>query len=261
MREPALAGRRARGLRSETEISEEESLMTLSVRSISKGALAAVLSVAASGCGSDEVKYEPRPGPSGVKANIPAVPNVPQKPIKAGDAYTIWGASYYLRSRVYKKEVAGKKLSLTGYISHTNLADAPECAVHKAGKADPENCKPPIPAFWLCDTKEAPDKECIKVMGWASNFAQLYDAIEKYDKVKDGEQPKEPHLDTFWGVNIPFPIPAKGAKVTVNGDYSSTFTRSSTGAEADPIMGIMTLDKITYIEPAAEKATLPGMKK
>jgi hypothetical protein len=98
-------------------------------------------------------------------------------------------------------------------------------------------------------------------MGWASNFAQLYDAIEKYDKTKDGEQPKEMHLDTFWGVNVPYPIPVKGPKVTVNGDYSTTFTKSSTGAEADPIMGMMSLDKITYIEQPTEKATLPGMKK
>jgi hypothetical protein len=232
--------------------------MPLSARLVKSHALA-LLCVTSVGCGGEEVKYEPRPAPSGVKATLPPVPNVAQKPIKSGDAYTIWGASYYLRSRVHRKEVNGKKLSIGGYISKTNLPDAPECAVHKAGKADPENCKPPIPAFWLCETKEAPESECIKVMGWASNFAQLYDAIEKYDKVKDGEQPKELHLDTFWGLNIPYPIPSKGAKVTVNGDYSTTFTKSSTGAEADPIMGILTLDKITYHEPAPEKATLPGM--
>jgi hypothetical protein len=220
-----------------------------------------LVTVFATGCGGEEVKYEPRPAPSGQKANLPAVPNVPNKPIKNGDAYTVWGASYYLRSRVHRKEVAGKKLSIQGYIVKTNLPDAPECAVHKGGKADPEDCKAPIPAFWLGDTKDAPESETIKVMGWASNYAQLFDAIEKYDKVKDGEQPKEPHLDTFWGVNVPFPIPSKGAKVTVNGDYSTTFGRSSTGAEADPIMGLMTLDKITYQEPAPEKATLPGMKK
>src|SRR5689334_861925 len=175
--------------------------MTL-VRFVSASTLVAVFAL---GCGGEEVKYEPRPAPSGAKANLPAVPNVPQKPIKAGDAYTVWGASYYLRSRVHHKEVNGKKLSLTGYISKTNLPQAPECAVHKAGKADPENCKPPIPTFWLCDTKEAPDSECIKVMGWASNFAQLYDAIEKYDKVKEGEQPKELHQDTFWSTTIPYP--------------------------------------------------------
>ena len=83
---------------------------------------------------------------------------------------------------MHRKEVAGKKLSLTGYITKTNLAEAPACAVHKGGKADPENCKPPIPAFWIGDTKDAPESETIKVMGWASNFAQIFDAITEFDK-------------------------------------------------------------------------------
>ncbi len=216
-----------------------------------------VLSLSVAGCGESEAKYEPKPAPSGVQANLPAVPNVPQKPIKQGDAYTVWGASYSLRSRVRRKEVAGKKLKITGYIAKTNLPEAPECAVHKGGKADPEGCRPPTPAFWLCETKDAKPSDCIKVMGWASNFAQLYDAIEEYD----GKEDAEPHMDTFWGIKIPNPIPNKGAKVTVKGDYSTTFTRASTGAEADPIMGLLTLEDITYHEKPPEPATLPGMDK
>jgi hypothetical protein len=158
--------------------------------------------------------------------------------------------------------VAGKNLKVTGYISKTNLADAPECAVHETGKEDPEGCSPPIPAFWLCDTKDAPDKDCIKVMGWASNFAQLYDAIEAYDKEKDKKKEDvEPRTDNFWGVELPNPLPNAGAKVTVQGDYGTTFTRATSGAEADPIMGLITYEKIEYLEPPAEAATLPGMKK
>ncbi len=225
-------------------------------RSICASTLVLACAFGTAGCGEEEVKYEPRPAPSGVKANLPAVPNVPQKPIKAGDAYTVWGASYSMRSRVKRKEVAGKKLSITGYITKTNLAEAPECAVHKGGKADPEGCEPPVPAFWIGDTKDAPESECIKVMGWASNFAQLYDAIEAYDKKEDAE----PHMDTFWAVKIPKPIPVAGAKVTVKGDYSSTFTKASKGTEADPIMGLLTFDEMTYIEPPTELAALPGMK-
>src|SRR5207237_865795 len=80
----------------------------------------------------------PHAAPSGVTVNLPPVPNVPQKPIKAGDAYTVWGASYQLRSRVHHKDVADKSLKVTGYISKRNLADAPACAVHKTGKDDPE---------------------------------------------------------------------------------------------------------------------------
>ncbi|MEZ4225438.1 MAG: hypothetical protein R3B13_31085 [Polyangiaceae bacterium] len=226
-------------------------------RSYLTSSMALSLAFSLAGCGQEDAKYEPKSAPSGVQASLPAVPNVPQKPLKQGDAYTVWGASYSLRSRVKHKEVAGKKLSITGYISKTNLGEAPECAVHKGGKADPEGCNPPTPAFWLCDDKAAPEADCIKVMGWASNFAQLYDAIEEYDKKEDAE----PHMDTFWGIKIPNPIPAAGAKVTVKGDYSSTFTRASTGAEADPIMGLLTLEDITYHEKPPETATLPGMKK
>lgn len=232
-------------------------MLATRTRSYFTSSAALVLSVAVTGCGQEDAKYEARPSPSGVQASLPAVPNVPQKPIKQGDAYTVWGASYSLRSRVRRKEVAGKKLSVTGYISKTNLSEAPECAVHKGGKADPEGCSPPTPAFWLCDKKEDPEAECIKVMGWASNFAQLYDAIEEYDKKEDAE----PHMDTFWGIAIPNPIPNAGAKVTIKGDYSTTFTRASTGADSDPIMGLLTFEGITYHEKPAEAATLPGMKK
>ena len=216
-----------------------------------------VTSLSALGCSSDEVKYVPHPANSGQKANLPPVANVPKKPVKNGEAYTVWGASYYLRSAVHRKEVAGKKLSITGYIVKTNLADAPVCAVHKGGKADPENCKPPIPAFWLGDSKDAPESETIKVMGWASNFAQIFDAIAEFDKGKENAE----HLDTFWQVKIPNPLPAPGAKVTVKGDYGTTFTKSSTGAEADPFMGMLGFDEMTVAEPAPALSTLPGVKR
>jgi hypothetical protein len=94
-------------------------------------------------------------------------------------------------------------------------------------------------------------------MGWASNFAQLYDAIKEFDTGKDDAE----HLDTFWGINVPNPIPAKGAKVSVTGNYSTTFAGSSVGTEADPIMGLMHYQSIKVDEPAAELATLPGVKR
>jgi hypothetical protein len=217
--------------------------------------LIAALSLSA--CGGDEVKYEPKPPHAGSKAALPPVPNIPKKPVKVGDAYTVSGASYYLRSRVHRKDVAGKKLSITGYITKTNLADAPACAVHKGGKADPEDCKPPVPMFWIGDSKDAPESESIKVMGWASNFAQIYDAIDEFDKGKENAE----HLDSFWGVKTPNPLPAPGAKVTVTGTYSTTFTQASAGTEADPYQGILTYIEMTQLEPAAELATLPGVKR
>jgi hypothetical protein len=208
-------------------------------------------------CAGEEVKYEPRAAYNGPKASMPSVPNVSKKPVKNGDAYTIWGASYSLRSRVHRKDVAGKKITLVGYITKTNLPDAPACAVHKGGKADPENCKPPIPAFWIGDTKDAPQNETIKVLGWASNFAQIYDAIKEFDKGKEDAE----YSDTFWGVKIPNPLPAVGAKVSISGTYSTTFTQSSTGAEADPFMGLIAMQEMKVLEPAPELSTLPGLKR
>ena len=214
-------------------------------------------SLAAIGCGSDEVKYVPHPENSGPKANLPPVANVPKKPIKNGEAYTVWGASYYLRSPVHTKEVSRKKLSITGYIVKTNLGEAPACAVHKGGKADPENCKPPVPTFWIGDTKDAPEGDSIKVLGWASNFAQIFDAIDEFDGAK-----KDPeHTDTFWQVKTPNPLPAVGAKVNVTGTYSTTFMQASAGAEADPYQGILSYQEMTVVEPAPELATLPGVKR
>ncbi len=63
-----------------------------------------------------------------------------------------------------------------------------------------------MPAFWIADTKDAKIEDSIKVMGWASNFAQIFDAIKEYDgpkkPLKEGEK-DEGYTDTFWGVKIP----------------------------------------------------------
>jgi hypothetical protein len=121
------------------------------------------------------------------------------------------------------------------------------------GKADPEGCNAPVPRSGSARPARRPENECIKVMGWASNFAQVYDAVEEYEKKEDAEK-----SDTFWGVKLPNPLPMKGAKVTVKGDYSTTFVRATTGTEADPIMGILTFEEMTYHEKPAELAFLPG---
>jgi hypothetical protein len=231
--------------------------MTYRARSAAVSSLLSVLCLSVTGCGGEEIKYEPRPAPSGPKASLPPTPNLPKRPMKAGEAYTVWGASYSLRSRVHRKDVAGKRISITGYITKTNLMDAPECAVHQGGKADPPDCRAPVPTFWIGDTKDAVESESIKVLGWASNFAQIYDAIDEFDKGKADAE----HLDTFWGVKTPNPLPAVGAKVTVTGVYGVTFSKASSGAEADPFMGVIDYQEMTVHEPAAELATLPGIKR
>lgn len=213
------------------------------------------------GCGDEGEPYKPVVPPTGVKANLPSVPEVPKKPIKDGDAFTVWGASYSLRSRVHHEDVAGRDIKVTGYVVATNLAEAPKCAIHATGKQDPEGCEAPIPTFWLADSKDATKEESIRVLGWASNYAQLFDAVNDYRKRRSSRKKEfEPLQDAFWGVKIPYPLPNVGAKVTVTGNYSTAFTRATSGTVADPIMGVLTYDDIQYQEEPAEIATLPGMR-
>jgi hypothetical protein len=238
--------------------------MRISVRRAAPVCFVCVLPIAVfamtPGCGPTDEPYKPQPAFSGRKANLPAVPSLPNKPIKVGDAYTVYGAMHHLRSRVHNPDVNAKDLNITGYIVKTNLPEAPACAVHKTGKGDKDDCKAPIPAFWISDEK-GDEKNAIKVMGWASNFAQIFDAVEKYSKppsknAKDNELVK----DEFWAVDIPNPIPNVGAKVTVSGNFAVSFTKSTSGVETDPTHGIMTYAKLNYLEPPPEPGTLPGMK-
>lgn len=221
---------------------------------------AAVLVAGLIGCGPEDEPYTAKPAYSGRKPTLPAVPTLPTKKKKEGDAYTVWGVTHDLRSRVHFEEVNGKKLSLVGYIVKTNFNDAPPCAVHKTGKADPADCKAPVPMFAIADEKgEA--KEVIQVMGFASNFAQLFSLIEGIDKAPKGKELEVEASDEFWGMKLPNPVPNVGAKVKVTGNYGITFTKASGGAAADPKHGIMTAETIEYLEPPPEKTYLPGMKK
>lgn len=236
--------------------------------------LFAVLAAATIGCGGDEVQYQPKPAQSGKKATLPAVPTLPAKKKKDGDAYTIWGVTHDLRSRVHREDVDGKKISLVGYIVKINYADkcadknntanrsdcAPECAIHKTGKQDPAECKAPVPTFYIADSKDE-KTDMIAVMGWASNFAQMYTLIDALQRAPKGKESEVKLADEFWGGDLPNPVPNIGAKVKVTGTYGVTFTKATSGAAADPKYGIMTAEKIEYLEPPAEAAVLPGMRK
>ena len=220
---------------------------------------ALALATTVAGCGPEEEPYKPRPAVSGKKASLPAVPTLPQKVKKQGDAYTVWGVTHDLRSRVHNEEVNGKKISIVGYIVKTNLKDAPACAVHKTGKADPPECKAPVPSFSIADEKNE-TKDMIDVMGWASNFAQIYTMIEAIDKAVGGKENEVKLQDEFWGMDLPNPIPNIGAKVKVTGTYGVTFTKATGGAAANPKYGIMTAERIEFLEAPPAKAYLPGMK-
>ena len=219
-----------------------------------------VASVGSVGCGStSDEPYKPTPAWSGRKASLPAPPSMPTTPLKAGDSYTIYGAVHHLRSRLHGSEVAGKDITLVGYIVDSNMLRAPSCAVHKTGKKDPDGCTTEIPTFVIADTKEVklddPKAPKIKVMGWASNFANVFEALEKYKNLK--EAPKELYKDELWAVDVPYPLPAVGAKVKVTGRFGVNFAKSSTGIAADPLNGIMTYAKIEVVEPAPEPAAFP----
>jgi hypothetical protein len=214
-----------------------------------------ICALLATACGPKEKPYKQKPAFSGSKPTLPGVPTLPNKAKKDGDAYTIWGASHDLRSRVHRDSFTDKDTTLVGWITKTNFADVPECAVHRTGKGDPPDCHAPVPTFWIADTKD--EKEAlIPVMGWASNFAQLFSMIEEIDKKEEEAELN----DEFFGVALPNPLPNTGAKVKVTGRYSVTYNRSTSGTASNPKYGILTLDKIEYIEKPPEPAILPGMK-
>ena len=209
------------------------------------------------GCGNADEPYKATPAWSGKKAGPPAVPTLPTNPIKSGDAFTIFGARHHLQSRIHDKEVTSKDITIVGYIVQENVSDAPECAVHKSGKADPETCKAEIPSFWIADAK-GDTKTKIRVLGWAKNYASVFEAMEKYKNLK--EAPKELYKDEVWSVDLPYPLPAIGAKVKITGKYGYTFSKSSTGIVSDPANGVMTYAKIEYLEPATAPLAFKNKK-
>lgn len=226
------------------------------------------------GCGQPEKPYEKKPDPK-EKAEVPPVPNLPPLQRKNGDSWTVHGLIHDFRSLNHHAEVDGAKLSIAGYIVKTNLVPCsdpkqmnglkeqcvPECAVHEVGKkGDPEGCKAPQPSFWIGDTPDA--KETILVIGFASSFAQLHDAIILIDKTDPEKRTEKEFLEKLVDVQfgaIPNPIPAKGAKVKVSGQYGAQALKGS-GTAIDPNHGILTYDAIEYIEQAPELASLPTMK-
>jgi hypothetical protein len=223
-------------------------------------ATAAVFAISSLGCGGGDEPYVPRPANSGKKPALAAVPTLPTKAKKQGDAYTVWGAMHDLHSRVHMDDVNGKKLTIVGYIVRTNYDTAPKCAIHKTGKGDPPDCKSQLPMFSIADDK-GETKDAIDVLGWASNFAQLYTLMEGIDRAAKGKEGEVKLKDEFWASDLPNPVPNVGAKVKVTGTYGVTSTKATGGAAADPKHGLMTLEKLEYVEPAPEKAYLPGMKK
>ncbi len=235
----------------------------LPVFGLALAALAAA-GVSTIACGSNDEPYKAQPAWSGKAASVPGVPTLPTTPIRVGDSYTIYGALHHLHSRIHGAEVTQKDISITGFIVDSNIPRAPDCAVHPTGKADPEGCKTEIPTFWIADNKGDKAAAKIPVMGWASNFANVYDAMKKYANLK--EPPKHATapdmagkpgylvLDELWAVDVPYPLPGVGAKVKVTGRYGVIFGKSSAGLVSEPSTGVMTYTSLETLEPATEPA-------
>ena len=223
--------------------------------------LGLALTVVGCSSGADE-PYPPAPAWSGRKPTLPTPPTLSAAPIKVGEAYTVAGASHQLRSRIHEKDVTKADITIQGYIVQENISDAPKCAIHKVGKKDPDDCPPAgqppieIPSFWIADEKGAgADKPRIRVLGWAKNYAVVYEAMEKYKLLKEVKDPeKDLYKDEVWGVAVPFPLPSSGAKVKVTGKYGFVFSKATTGLVSDPVNGVMTLTKMETVEPGPEKA-------
>jgi len=231
--------------------------------------IAVGLAASLCGCGPEDKPYQQKPAYSGKKPTLPQVPTLPNKKKKEGDAYTVWGAIHDLRSEVHEKDFDGKQVSIIGYVVKTNWSElckdgeedcemVPECAIHKTGKADPPECHAPVPTFWIADEKDEKNVngEAIPVKGWASNFAQIYSMVEEIDKKEDEAE----IMDEFFGVNLPNPLPNVGGKVKVTGQFGFTYTRSTGGAASNPRTGIMTAEKMEWVEKPPEPSVLPGQK-
>lgn len=194
--------------------------------------------------------YVPLPALS-VSAALPEPLALPDRPERAGEAYTVWGLKKALRAPGGEGKLRDVDVTVEGYVVGTNFEDAPPCALHRTGKADPPGCVAPVPAFSLADGLEDAHFH-LKVMGFASNWANVFTASNRASH-------KQPYLDGQWGRAVPDPLPAKGARMRVTGRVSRVFTMSEGGVESDP-GGILTYQEATYLAPPPAKATL-GQKK
>ena len=217
------------------------------------GAALMAAALACVGCEGDDNPYKHQPAWSGRATSLPPPPSPPSTPIKQGDAYTVYGAIHQLRSLIHNKDVTAQPISITGYIVDSNIPRAPDCAVHKTGKKDPDNCNPEVPSFWIADDQGNNKGPRIRVVGWARNFAVVYDAMVAYKKVKAGAPPTEPVTDVLLHVAVPFPLPAVGAKVKITGAYNVAKTVVS-DMVSEPMGGVVVLQKMDVIEPSPEPA-------
>ncbi len=222
------------------------------------GAVGLAAFASAVACGGDDNPYKPAPAWSGRHASIPAPPTLPSTPIKAGDAYTVYGAIHQLRSLIHSKEVTAQPITVVGYVVDSNIPRAPECAIHKTGKKDPDGCTPEVPSFWIADNKGDMKGSKIRVVGWARNFAVIFDAMTAYKKLKPGDQPPDGGVSDDM-LNVTFAVsalPSVGQKVRVTGAYNVAKVVVS-DMVSEPAGGVLAYNKLEQLEAAPEVAMFP----
>lgn len=207
--------------------------------------------------GRSRVAAYPTPAcvPEAVAEGEPALPvlELPRDPVRRDSAFTVWGASHHLRSEPHRRGVTAGPITVTGFVVATNYDEAPACAIHRAGKSDPPHCRAPAPTFYLADSLESPTS-VIPVMGWASTWSTVYEAMRAIDR----EGPDAEVIDSYLGTRVPSPIPAVGARVSVTGTYDFSFTNGAAVA-SDPRFGILGFQRTRLLAPAPAKASLPGV--
>jgi hypothetical protein len=225
-------------------------------------------SVLAAACGGGDTPYTtPKEElyDGGKKPQLPTPPPTAPTPIKTSDGYTVYGASHYLRSfdpatgaPIHNKDVTANPITIVGYIVDTNVPRAPKGCQHPQGQgdkdcADVNTCCPKtaeVPTFSIADSKGDTTGQRIRVVRWARNYAVIFDAMDAYSKLKPGDKPDKPIHDEVYDVDLPFPLPAVGAKVKITGTYGVSTHRLANSQVADPVNGVMEMDKIEFVEQA-----------
>jgi hypothetical protein len=102
------------------------------------------------------------------------------------------------------------------------------------------------------DKAPAPDAPRIRVVGWARNFAVVYDAMRYYGR-GDGATGGKPMIDDILNVDVPYPLPAIGMKLKVTGRYRPTIYVVAEPV-SEPLMGVLQFGQMELLEPPPKPA-------
>jgi hypothetical protein len=202
-----------------------------------------VASASAAPCaGREPAAYLPLPALS-VSASLPDPLSLPERPERAGEAYTVWGLKKALRAPGGAGRLRDVDVTVEGYVASTNFDEAPPCALHPIERPDPPGCVGPVPSFSLADSVDD-ERFRLAVMGFASSWANLFTASARAGR-------KAPYLDSQWGRVILDPLPARGAKMRVTGRASRSFPLASGGVETRAGGVVAYLSAIYLVPPPA----------